>query len=191
MDAKKSGAPVSAVKLLFDNFEVYVGTASFIIIMVLLTVQVISRYVFNAALTWTEELSVALFVLMTYCGISAAVTYRKNLRIDAFLDSRSFKTKKMLLIISNIVYIAFNVFIIFPYINIINNLGKSATSILRIPQKILYAIVPIMLFITSIRLIADIKKLMGETSENIGASKPIIDLDALEKEYLSSREVKE
>ena len=82
------------------NIDQYVSAVLFIVIMVLLFLQVVTRYVFRHSFTWTEELSVLLFVWMTYMGVSSAVTYRKNLRIDALLDVVPFRVKKLLLIIS-------------------------------------------------------------------------------------------
>jgi len=168
-----------------NNFEVYIGTVFFIVIMILLFLQVVSRFILNHSFTWTEELAVALFVGMVYCGVSGAVTYRKHLRIDAFINAVPFKVKKALLIISDIIFIAFNFYTSYLYINIIENLRNSATSLLRIPKKLLYAIVPIMLVLTSIRLVSDIVKLTKETPKTLGASKPVIDTDALEAEARS------
>ena len=68
------------------NIDQYISAVLFIVIMCLLFLQVVTRYVFKHSFTWTEELSVLLFVWMTYMGVSSAVTYRKNLRIDALLD---------------------------------------------------------------------------------------------------------
>lgn len=76
------------------NIDQYISAILFIVIMVLLFLQVVSRYVFHHSFTWTEELSILLFVWMTYTGVSSAVTYRKNLRIDALLNVVPFKVKK-------------------------------------------------------------------------------------------------
>lgn len=94
MDKKKFD-----LKNFIVNIDQYISAVLFIIIMFLLFLQVVSRYVFHHSFTWTEELSIILFVWMTYLGVSSAVTYRKNLRIDALLNVLPFKAKKTLLII--------------------------------------------------------------------------------------------
>ncbi len=180
MEKGKSGK--SILLQILNNFEIYIGTVLFIIIMFLLFLQVVSRFVFRHSFTWTEELAVALSVGMVYCGVSGAVTYRKHLRIDALLEAVPFKAKKALLIISDLIFIGFNFYVAYLYTTIIKNLRMSATSLLRIPKRYLYAIIPVMLAVTSVRIVFDILKLIKETPQTLGASKPVIDTDALEAE---------
>lgn len=75
-----------------QRFELYLGCVLFLAMMVLLTIQVCSRYLGNA-ITWTEELSCIMLVWMSYLGFAGAITSRKHLRIDAFINSRSFKVQ--------------------------------------------------------------------------------------------------
>ena len=160
------------------NIDQYISAILFIVIMVLLFLQVVSRYVFHHSFTWTEELSILLFVWMTYTGVSSAVTYRKNLRIDA------------LLIISDVIFIVFNLYLIFPLLELIKSIGTSETPILGIPKAITYWLIPFILIVSSIKLLADIKKLIHEDEKRLGASKPTIDLEAMEKEYQQKQAAK-
>ncbi|MCC8060310.1 MAG: TRAP transporter small permease [Clostridiales bacterium] len=178
-------------KKFITNIDQYISAVLFIIIMVLLFVQVVSRYVFNHSFTWTEELSILLFVWMTYMGVSSAVTYRKNLRIDALLDAVPFKVKKALLIIGDVIFIVFNIYLIFPFLQLIKSIGNSRTAILGIPKAITYWLIPVILIITCVKLLIDINKLIHEDEKRLGASKPSIDLDAMEREYLEKKAKKE
>lgn len=45
-------------------------------------VQVFSRYVLNASMTWTEELARTLFIWSTFLGASAAITFRREIKVD-------------------------------------------------------------------------------------------------------------
>ncbi len=164
------------------NIDKYLGAGLFIFIMLLLTVQVISRYLFKHSITWTEELGIILFLWMTYLGISSAVTYRKHLRIDALLNAVPFKVKKILLIISDVIFIGFNTYIVFPFLNIIEGLGNASSPILDFPKRLSYGFIPLMLTISSLKLIYDIYRLVHEQEKNIGASVPAINFDELEKE---------
>lgn len=169
------------------NLDQYVSAILFIVIMFLLFLQVVTRYVLNHSFTWTEELSILLFVWMTYLGVSSAITYRKNLRIDALLDVVPFKVKKAMLIISDIIFIIFNIYLIFPFLELIKTIGNSKTPIMGIPKAITYWLIPVILVITSVKLVFDIIKLIGEDEKRLGASKPSIDLDAFEREYLEKK----
>lgn len=101
-----------------NRFELYIGCVLFLAMMVLLTIQVVTRY-FGHAITWTEELSCIMLVWMSYLGFAGAITSRKHLRIDAFINSRPFKVKKVMLIISNIINGIFAALLISPMYNVV------------------------------------------------------------------------
>lgn len=174
----------SLAKKLLNHFEVYAGAGIFIIMTILLFVQVVTRYCFGHAVTWAEEVATILFVWMVYLGVAAAVLSRKHLKIDAFVEILPFKAKKTLLIISNVIFLAFSLYIIFPMMSLVNNYAaKSATSpILKIPKALSYVVMPLCFLLTAIRLVQEIIRLSKEKEKELGVSKPIIDIAALEKE---------
>ena len=174
----------SLAKKLLNHFEVYAGAGIFIIMTILLFVQVVTRYCFGHAVTWAEEVATILFVWMVYLGVAAAVLSRKHLKIDAFVEMLPFKAKKTLLIISNVIFLAFSLYIIFPMMSLVNNYAaKSATSpILKIPKALSYVVMPLCFLLTAIRLVQEIIRLSKEKEKELGVSKPIINIAALEKE---------
>lgn len=180
MDKKKPA------RHLFNHFEAYIAAGLFIIIGLLLTIQVFTRYVLNHSLTWAEELATLLFVPMIYSGISAAVIDRKHVAIEAVQQFVPFKIRKMLKIVSEGIFCFFCIYIQFPFYNVIANLGNSVTDLLRFPKKNIYIWIPIFLTLTAIRCIQDIFRLFREDEESLGKSKPTIDLDACEREYLAT-----
>ena len=114
-------------------------------------------------------------------------THRKNLRIDAVLNLVPFKVKKAMLILSDVIFIVFNIYLIFPFVKLIGTIGSSKTPILGIPKAITYWLIPVILVISSCKLVLDILKLIKEDEKRLGASKPSIDLEACEREYLASK----
>lgn len=166
-----------------DNIELYLATLCFIILTIMLTGQVFSRYVLNHAFTWMEEFANMMFVWMIYLGVSAAVTKRKHLRIDFLLDMMSFKWKRTMLLLSNVIFAVFNVYISIIMFDVIKLLGKSRTTMLRIPQGLVYSIIPLALILSVFRLVQDSRKLLKENEQNLGSSKPAMDLDACERIY--------
>ena len=66
-----------------QRFELYLGCVLFLAMMVLLTIQVCSRYLGNA-ITWTEELSCIMLVWMSYlgfAGVGALLATPRHLQI--------------------------------------------------------------------------------------------------------------
>lgn len=169
-------------KKFLNEFEIYIGTVVFLVLTVLLTIQVVSRYVFNYAITWAEELAVIMFVWLIYLGVAGAVTARKHLRIDALISAVPFKVKRVLLILDNVITFGFCAYVIFPFSQLIINLAGSGTvtSLMRLPKWGVYSIVPVCLALTCIRLIQDTIRLSKENEQELGTSKPTIDIAALE-----------
>ena len=171
------------LRTFLDNIELYLATLFFIILTIMLTLQVISRYVLQNSFTWMEEFATIMFVGMIYLGVSSAVTKRKHLRIDFFLDLVPFKVKKIMLVFSNIIFAVFNVYISIIMADIISLMGTSMTTMLRWPQAVVYSVIPLGLIISVIRLIEDTIKLLKEDESSLGNSKPSMNLDECEAIY--------
>lgn len=101
------------IKKLLGEFEIYIGTVLLFIMFILLNIQVFSRYLFSHSLTWTEELSTIIFVWLGYLGASAAVYKQQHLRIDVVLNLFHGLPKKIILIITDLITMAFCIIMIF------------------------------------------------------------------------------
>lgn len=180
------------IKKFINEFEIYIGAVIFVIMTVLLFVQVVTRYCFGHAVTWAEEVATILFVWMVYLGVAAAVLRRKHLKIDAFVESLPFQAKKTLMIISNIIFFVFSLYIIFPMMSLVTNFASknAASPILKIPKALSYIVMPLCFLLTAVRLIQEIIRLSKEHEEELGVSKPIIDIDALEAEAKRNAQAK-
>lgn len=175
-------------KYWLNEWESHVSAICFIIIGIMLTIQVVSRYVFQHSFTAFEEVATALYVLMTYSGVAAAVTHRKHLTISAVPDALPYKARKVLLIVDNIVFMAFCIYVIPHFIKYINAIGNSVLPVSRIPEKYFYWMIPIFLVVTIIRIIQDCIRLAKENEENLGVSKPSLDLNAYERIAAAKKE---
>ena len=174
-----------------NNFESYISCGCFLTITGLLTIQVVSRYIFGHAITWTEEISTILFVVMIYTAIAAAVTERKHIRIEALISAMPFKIRRIMLIVSNLIFIVFCIIFQPAMFKIIDELGSSVYPLSRVPKAPVYAIMPACLLLTAVRIIQDILRLLKENEDNLGNAEAAIDLDAMEREYLAKKALKE
>lgn len=179
----KNENSVLKLKTFLNNIELYVATICFFILTVMLTLQVISRYALRHSFTWMEEFATIMFVWMIYLGISAAVTNRKHLRIDFVLNLMPFKVKRAMLVLSNVIFAFFNVYVAYVMVDVIRLLGTSVTTMLKLPQAFVYSVIPLALALSCFRLAQDTIQLMRENESNLGASKPAMDLDACEEIY--------
>ncbi|MCL4773012.1 MAG: TRAP transporter small permease [Burkholderiaceae bacterium] len=60
--------------------------------------NVVARYFTNDSFAWTEEISIALMVVVTMVAASAAVRRDRHIRIEAFHDSGSRRRRRALAI---------------------------------------------------------------------------------------------
>lgn len=177
-------------KEMLMHFETYIGLIAFLYITVILTVQVIGRYIFGHSWAWIEETSVIGFVIMIYCGVSGAVITRQNMRIDMVLTVVPFMTKKVLMILDTIIHAAFSGWLAYYLYEIILNMLKlnQVYSITRLPRVTVYIFIGIMMALSIVRSVQEIIKLAGEQKEELGKSKPSFDLDSIWEEGKAARE---
>lgn len=177
-------------KEILMHFETYIGLAAFLLISVILTVQVVGRYIFGQSWAWIEEVSVIGFVIMIYCGVSGAVITRQNMRIDMVLSAVPFMTKKVLMILDTIIHAVFSGWLAYYMYQIILNMLQlnQVYSITRLPRVTIYIFIAIMLVLSIVRSVQEIIKLAGEQKEELGKSKPSFDLDSIWEEGKAARE---
>jgi len=115
------------------------------VMTVLIVAQVILRYVFNAPLTWSEELARIVFIYMTFMGIGAAYGRRRHMFVDAIVTLFPMKIQKA--IRSLVVGIATVFFLVVMVVTIrmIGDLFRSElnTPALEFPMGLVYLIIPL------------------------------------------------
>ena len=138
-----------------------------------------------------EEFATIMFVWMIYLGVSAAVTHRKHLRIDFVLNMVPFQVKRAMLTVSNVIFFLCNIYVAYIMMDVIRLLGSSKTTMLQLPQALVYSIIPLSLVISCIRLVQDTIRMTQESEDNLGASKPSMDLEVCERIYVEKKAAKE
>lgn len=135
--------------------------------VILITVQVFMRYVMHASPSWTEELARYLFIWMVYIGISYGVKMQRHIKVDAILLILPHKAQKLLLILSNVLFIVFCVFIIYQGTAVAMNLlsfGQTSPA-LSVPMGYIYMASPIGFSLAIIRLVQNIVVIVSELKE--------------------------
>ena len=169
------------IKNFINEFEIYIGTVLLVFMFILLNVQVFSRYLFQHSLTWTEEASTIIFVWIGYLGASAAVYKQQHLRIDVVLNMFRGVYKKIVLIITDLITMAFCIYMVFPMIKVIKHLAKlhSVTLIMRLPMDLIYWVLPFALVMQALRFVQEIYKIIKapSTEEVAVVGKTIFDED--------------
>ncbi|GMV02535.1 MAG: hypothetical protein AMXMBFR52_21910 [Burkholderiales bacterium] len=78
--------------------EDWVGAIVMALLAAITFANVVARYFTNDSFAWTEEISIALMVVVTMVAASAAVRRDRHIRIEAFHDSGSRRRRRALAI---------------------------------------------------------------------------------------------
>ena len=143
---------------LYNHLEEYVLVILLAITVFLGLAQVIMRYVFNDSLTWSEELSRVLFIWMSWLGISYGHKKNEHIKITMLVDRLKGTTRKVVLVIANIITIAILVIFSVEGVVVVKQVMAigTFTPALHIPKWLVYSSVPVSCALMAIRVIKDV-----------------------------------
>ena len=143
------------LKFIDDRFEEIIGTALLAMVVTVVFMGVVLRLVFTSGLTWGEEVSKYGFLWVCYLGASYGIKSNDHIRITFMTDALPERVRKVVRIITDIIWIGFNIFIVIfsmdYYLRQKNFLGLSGT--LYIPLHYVFLAIPVGFALLTLRLI--------------------------------------
>jgi len=138
-----------------DNIESYICRTLLAAFVTLLFAQIISRQLFNYSFSWSEELSVYMFVWFVFFGASYAAKLAAHNRVTFQYKLMPAWLPPILEFLSDLIWIAFNAYFVYLAYDFVfhkmNLFWKSQT--LGIPMKYIYIILPVAFTLMTIRII--------------------------------------
>lgn len=138
---------------LLSRFEGVMLALGVIAMTVNTIAAVISRYVFNSAITFTDELNMIFIVVVTFAGLSYAARNGRHIRMSAIYDAMPAKIRKALMVGMTAVTSAFMFFLSFYsyyYIVEVYQSGRILPA-LGLPVFYIYLWVPIGFVVTGLQ----------------------------------------
>lgn len=121
----------------------YICAISTFLMTIIITGQVLSRYIVGQSLTWSEELGRYLFVWITFLGTAVAVKQGSHVALDLLVNKFSGVSKKVLMISNNGFIFLFGICLTYGGMKLVS-LGANQTSpTLELPMNMVYAVIPI------------------------------------------------
>lgn len=154
---QKAGNPVLAAVDLIDRQISRLEGLMLAVGVILMTVNtiaaVISRFVFNSAITFTDELNVIFIVLVTYAGLSYAARNGRHIRMSAIYDALPEKMRKVLMVFMTSVTSAFMFFLAYYSVTYIMEVYESGRILpaLGFPVFYIYLWVPVGFIMTGLQ----------------------------------------
>ncbi len=135
----------------FEDWTLFITV---MVVLIALFVNVIMRYTINYSLAWSEELVREVIIYTTLIGCSAAVKNRSMIKVDVLLQLVPI-TKYPLLFFSNLVTLVFAAMMLYYgwQIAALQATTGQKTIILEIPLVYLYALMPLMGAMMTVRTI--------------------------------------
>lgn len=152
------------------TLEYYLIILLFSVLIVVCFLQVLFRFVFNLPLAWTEELSRYVFIILIYCGASAAVIDKAHVRVELIDNVLPPAVKHVMDVAVQVLCALVSLAIAYHSKNIIMNanLSKQLSASLRIPMAALYTLVAAMFCLIAFRFIQSAWKVLRQ-KEGTGA----------------------
>lgn len=141
------------LKWLGNNIDRIFGTVCCSLMILALMIQVLSRYVLEISLPWTEEIALPLFILSIYYGAAAAVFRNQHLRMVVLVERLNPTLRTIMEIIADIITVAFFFIVMRGMIGITQKQFKTNAKLIvtGIPKAFIYTLVIIAFILIIIR----------------------------------------
>jgi TRAP-type C4-dicarboxylate transport system permease small subunit len=148
------------IKALDNHIEEYLSVILLAAMSVIIFAQVIGRYVFQNSLSWSEESARYIFIWLTYLAISYGVKMEAHIRVDAVLVLMPKVAQKVVRIISNVLFLAFSVLVVYFGILVSDRIMDShqLSPAIGLPMGFVYSAIPFGFILTTIRLVQNTLK---------------------------------
>jgi TRAP-type C4-dicarboxylate transport system permease small subunit len=148
------------MKKIDDKFEEYMTAFLLAVMCFLIFFQVVSRFVLNAPLAWSEETARYIFIWIIYFSASLAVKKREHIRVEVGLMLLKGKARKVAELFSDILFLVFACFLTKDGMFLAGKLAehKQYSPAVGYPMHIVYMVIPLAYGMIIFRLLQNITK---------------------------------
>lgn len=152
------------MKSFFDRLEEYILVGGLAVLVFLVCLQVTMRYFFHTGLTWSEEVARFLFLWLVWLGAAYAAKRGSHLRIEAFVQKLSPKSRSNVELVALLIWIVFSAFLTWKGAELTMILVKrrQLSPILEIRMAWAYAAVPVGAGLMLLRLLTRLARTLRE-----------------------------
>lgn len=150
------------INKILDYFEEGLCCVCLIVMTALTFINVLSRYVFSASLSFSEEITTYLFVLLSLLGAAIAAKRGAHLGFTLLSEHVGEKAGRILGIIAMAASTAFSgIICYFGIFMVINQINKGqVTGAMQLPEWIFGSFVPLGAFLITIRFAQNLYRLI-------------------------------
>jgi TRAP-type transport system small permease protein len=112
------------------------------IMTILVSVQIVSRYVFNFPLGWTEEMARFAFVWVSFLGASALMQVREHINVTVFVDAFPPRLRALCAFLANCCGLVCTYFFLIGGIALTSNEWRQLAPATEVPMGWVYLVIP-------------------------------------------------
>lgn len=113
------------------------------IMAVVITSQVISRYVLGSPLTWSEELGRYTFVWMSFLGMAVGIKHTAHIALDILIRMLTGVNQRLLILINNLFITLFAVVLTYSGFKFVELGSRQTSPSLNLPMEFVYSVIPV------------------------------------------------
>ncbi len=148
---------MSVVRFFVKYFE-EVLSGIFMVLMFLATFSnVVARYIFNNPIQWAEEFSRYAFIWVVFLGAVVCTKQKRHIGIDSLVKALPGHVQPWMNIAADVLTLALMVIIIW-YGGILTWRATQITATLKVPQYVIYLVVPCSGVLGSIYSLSDFRR---------------------------------
>lgn len=121
-----------SAKVIFNNFEDIIASLLFCCTLLLVMLNVITRYVFKTGIPWSEEFATGCFVWTAFVGSAACFKRRSHVGVDVLVNRFPIKLQNTVKIIIDILLALLCIFLFAISVKYIFRSARKPTAILGI-----------------------------------------------------------
>lgn len=126
------------VKHILKNLDAYFAGFMFAVTMVLVIVNVFSRYFFNYPISWCDEVATSCFVYTVFVGAAWCLRTRQHVGVDLLVDHLPGKAREFVHFLTDAVILVLNGYITYLAVLFMRSSKVKTMPILKISVNYLY-----------------------------------------------------
>jgi len=161
---------------IYNKLEEYVLVYTLVIAVIIISLQIIMRFVFNNSLSWSEEAAKYLFVWLIWLGTSIAARDNSHIALELVIGRVKGRARIIMDIVIKLIWGAMCVFLLVNGIEVVQSMigrGKTASAMPWLRVWVVYVAIPFSQGVLGLRLLAQIvedgKKLFRSKDDDSGS----------------------
>jgi TRAP-type C4-dicarboxylate transport system permease small subunit len=148
---------MAGVRFFLRNFEeIVVGI--FMVLMSLATFSnVVARYIFNSPIQWAEEFSRYAFIWVVFMGAAVCTKRKRHITIDTLVLALPRRMQSYFHVLADLTVLGLMVVIAY-YGTILTASATQTTATLKVPQYIVYTVVPVSAVLIFLHSLGDFQR---------------------------------